>query len=305
MASIATKDRTKSSLSTIARSSPQLGSLACGILLLAFLPTLSRAAVAWSSNLDYSHGFIVPLFAVWYGWQKRDLIRASIAQRQSKVSVLGGCALILLGFMAVVLGMFSRVVAVEVTGLVSASWGIAWLAGGGACVRAIWPALLSLFFMVPIPGLLIDPIREQLQSISTTVGVFLLQTVGVAAQRAGTVIQLADAEVGVAEACSGLRILVSLFAVVFAVAVTIRRPTVEKIALVAMALPIAILINAIRIAVVAATVQYQPAWESNVHDLAGLLMIILAIGLVSLQLRFMKVLFDDSSGDKRNLHGSF
>ena len=73
------------------------------------------------------------------------------------------------------------------------------------------PAVLYLVFMVPLPGFLGRAMSQSLQSIATQSSVFSLQLLGVPAVAQGNVIHLSDQTLGVAEACSGLRMLYAIF----------------------------------------------------------------------------------------------
>ncbi|MEM6469694.1 MAG: exosortase/archaeosortase family protein [Planctomycetota bacterium] len=305
MSSVATTDRDQLHVEASGKLRLHPLSIPLALGLFAFVPTFFRASLAWLNNLDYSHGFVVPVFAAWLVWCRKQELHSAFEQRHSKWETSIGVVTLLAALILLVGATFARVVAAEVFAFVVAAWGFVLIAGGLSMVRVVWPATTSLFFMIPLPGLLIDPLREQLQSCSTSISVFLLQLFGVAAERTGMVIQLTTSQIGVAEACSGLRILVSLLAVIFAVAVLVNRPLIEKLLLGLTAIPIAILINSVRIALVAATVQYAPAWEATVHQIAGLTMILLAIALVSLQLRYTSSLFEVESEQGRRNGRSF
>ncbi|MCO8120610.1 exosortase/archaeosortase family protein [Stieleria sp. TO1_6] len=269
--------------------------LAASVIVLAtYASTLGQAMHAWSSDLDYSHGFIVPLVALVYCWQKWPAISAQVFRNQSGGAVALGIGLIVLSAILHGAGMYLRILAVELFSLIVLLAGAVLVWCGVSAFRRLFPAFLFLLFMIPIPGQIIGPLRDRLQQTATSVSVFALQTTGIPAASRGNVILLPDTEVGVAEACSGLRILVSLAALVSAIAMFIDRGPTEKFFLFASIIPIAILINAGRIALVAATAQYQPTWEHGVHDIAGMAMILVAIALIWLLLKFMDALLAPS-----------
>src|SRR5262249_50759240 len=135
-----------------------------------------------------------------------------------------------------------------------------------------------------------------LQTFATETSTFLLQTLGTPAVSEGNVILLNDVEIGVVEACSGLRMLVIFFALSTAVALVIRRPLWEKALLVSSAIPIALVVNVLRITVTgamhelasASTVITHEMANTVFHDLAGWLMMPAALGALALELVLLK-----------------
>src|SRR5262249_3698861 len=125
-------------------------------------------------------------------------------------------------------------------GLVLAAW-------GRPALAAAWPALAFLFFMVPLPGRLDKALAGPLQRVATLASPNVLQTLGFFAQSEGNVILLSDYELGVVEACSGLRMLTVFLATSAAVALLTPRSVRQRVIIVLSAVPIALLCNVIRI----------------------------------------------------------
>ena len=119
-------------------------------------------------------------------------------------------------------------------------------------MRWAWPTIVYVTFMVPIPDALSGWLRGPLMRLGTIASVYIINTMGIPAAKAGDVIQLQDTEVQVAEACSGLRMLMLFFAICVGAAFWLRqRPLWERIVVVISAPVIAVLANVIRIVVTA------------------------------------------------------
>ena len=128
-----------------------------------------------------------------------------------------------------------------------------------------------------------------LLAVATVAGTWLLQTLGFSAFAEGNVIRLGEVRIGVVEACSGLSMLLVFFALATAAILVTRRPLLDRILIVASAIPIAIGSNVVRITVTA--ILYKTAGSRIAdlvfHDLAGWLMMPLALGFLWAELRLL------------------
>src|SRR5262249_26497498 len=140
-------------------------------------------------------------------------------------------------------------------------------------------------------------LADPLQRVATIASTFLLQTIGLPAVAERNTILLNEAKLDVVTACSGLRMLVIFFALATAVALLIRRPIWEKCLVVASAAPIALASNVVRITVTGILQQSVGAEAAKAvfHDLAGWLMMPLALALLGLELRLLDLLFVEPS----------
>jgi exosortase len=261
------------------------------LMLVGYAGVFQRLVTIWWNKDDYGHGFAVPIVAAVYLWLRRDVIQASFNRSQPLPTLLIGIGFIVFAVVLRTAGILGRALPVEAFSIVPLAIGICCMLCGRDVILKILPACLFLVLMLPIPQQIAGPLRSNLQSVATSISVFSLQTMGVPAIARGNVIVLPDAEVGVAEACSGLRMIVSFTALVAAVTLFINRPLLERAVLLLAILPIAVIVNAWRVVVVSIATQYAPAWSETVHDWAGLLMMVLAAGLLWLLLKFMSVLF--------------
>lgn len=262
-----------------------------------FLPAVAIVAVLtvvyWSSmrmllhfwdTPDYSHGYLVPPFAAFLLWVRRDLFSmdnqggAWLGAILIFASALFFVAAGVLGFASI--GAFSLIPAIA---------GIVLMMGGWGMLRWSWPAILFLVFMIPLPVAIETMATQPLRRVGTMASTYILQTMGLPAIAEGNVIQLSDQKIGVAEACSGLRMLMSSAALAFGLAFMINRPLWERGLIVLSALPIAIITNVIRIVVTGICYEYfsAEAAEHFFHDLAGYFMMPIALGLLWLEMEIL------------------
>jgi exosortase len=157
--------------------------------------------------------------------------------------------------------------------------GLVLLLGGWRVLKWAWLSIAFLVFMIPLPVRVENALGPPLQSIATAVSTYCLQTLGFMAFADGFVIQLNEARIGVEEACSGLSMLITFIALSTAAALVVQRPLLDRIVLVASAIPVALLANITRITatgILHGTVGKQAA-STFYHDLAGWVMIPLAL----------------------------
>ncbi len=254
----------------------------------AYWPTLTGLAQIWATDPQYSHGMLVPLFSLALLWQRRAQL-ATVTLRPGWY----GVPFLALAAGMQVMGAYYYSPWLEQMSLLVALGGLCLSLGGWALVRAIGPAGAFLLFMVPLPGRLDKLLAHPLQRISTLASTNALQTFGLFAQSEGNVIILSDYELGIVEACSGLRMVMVFLATSTAVALMFRRSLVQRLLIVGSAFPIAILCNVIRIT--SSGVMHETAGHeiANLvyHDVAGWLMAPMALAFLGLELFLLRRLF--------------
>jgi exosortase len=244
----------------------------------------------WQNEPEYSHGFLVPVFALMLLWWRRDMV-GSIEFRGSLwgLPMLGLAAAIRWGSAYLYFDLL------DPASLLPCLLGIALLVGGWPAVRWVWPAVVFLGFMIPLPGFLAGRLSLPLQNLACTTSTYLLQTIGFPAAAQGNQIMLTDAQLGVVEACSGLRMLMTFLAVCTGAAFVLARPIWERLLIVASAVPIAIVSNVVRITATGVLHELSNAKlaEAVYHDFAGWLMMPLALGLLWLELALIGFLLKE------------
>jgi exosortase len=258
------------------------------LLLLAYFDMFALTSAAWSEGL-YSHGWLVPLFALgllWMRWEPFEAVPA--AERWIGVGLLAA-------------GLILRLVAAEYgkapydrLSFIPAIFGVFMMVGGLHVVRWAWPALGFLLFMFPLPSKLEQTVLLWLQRLATIASTFVLQTMGVSAYRQGNLIHMPGLEqpLTVADACSGLRMATIFVALAVAMVFIVERPWWDKLVILISAIPIALLVNIIRITLTG--LLYMWVGEGSElathlgHDWAGYFMMPLALIFLWLELQILE-----------------
>ncbi len=249
--------------------------LAVGI----FAPVLYHMVIHWRLVPDYSHGFIVAPLALYFAWERRaDLRRAPIDPSW------WGALPLALGALALTLGRLGVELMAMRTGFVLTLNGLVLLLLGRHVYRILAFPLLFLFLMVPLPQSLANTITFPLQLIATDLAMFPLYWLEIPALREGNIIHLAETQLLVAEACSGLRSVMALGTLGVVFAYFFRKSWGERILLVAATLPIAILVNAFRVALTGLLTHRlgEAAAEGVIHQTEGFFTFALAFALLLL-----------------------
>ncbi|MHB8973545.1 MAG: exosortase/archaeosortase family protein [Pirellulaceae bacterium] len=253
------------------------------VLVAVYWPSMRMLTTYWDTP-DYSHGFLVPFFAGFLLWVRRDMFKLD-DRRGSWV----GAALILASALFFVAAGVLGIRLIGAFSLLPALAGIVLMVGGWSMFRWAWPAIVFLGFMIPLPVALETMATQPLRRIGTLASTYILQTVGLPAVAEGNVISLSDYEIGVAEACSGLRMLMTSGALAFGLAFLIQRPLWERVIIVLSAVPIALITNILRIAITGLCFEFagKDLADHVFHNVAGWLMMPMAVGLLWLELAIL------------------
>ena len=269
-----------------------LGTLLALALFWAYGPTLAGLARAWSNDPQYSHGFLVPVFAAVVLWVRRP----QHPEVKFELSWWGLPWLLLASALRLTAAAFYHEW-LDALSLLPALAGVCVLLGGRPALRWAWPAVLFLVFMMPAPYQFEVALARPLQRFATVASTYLLQTLGLSAVSEGNVILIGDVKLGVVEACSGLGMLLTFFALSTAVALVLARNWTERLVLFASAVPVALAANVTRITVTGVLYVTAGGGIARVvyHDLAGWLMMPLALVLLWLELKFLGRLYVDAA----------
>jgi exosortase len=259
--------------------------LALALAAWAYWPTLAEMAARWAHDPQYSHGYLVPVFAVYLLWRRRQrLVREDL-----RPAAWGLGFLIAAMALWVVGGAYFHYAYLAHISVLPCLAGIVTLAGGRAALAWAWPAIAFLAFMVPLPHSWSLAMSAPMQTVATLSSTFLLQVLGRPAIAEGNVIQLNEIELGIVEACSGLRMLVVFFALSTAMALLIRKPLWERCLIAASAIPIAMASNILRIAITGLCYEMMgDAWGHRCHDLAGLVMPLIGMVFLGIEMLILK-----------------
>jgi exosortase len=254
----------------------------------AYWPTLIGLSRRWSEDPQYSHGYIVPFIALILLWHRRERFPewGGCIWWWGLIPLLGGAGLRLAA-------AWLHVDWIDAASLLVTLGGVCTLVGGPPLLRWAWPAGVILCFMLPLPYQAEVALAQPLQRIATVASTYALQTIGFPAVAEGNIIHIDDLRIGVLEACSGLGMLMTFFALSTAVALIVQRPLLERVILTVSAVPIGVCVNVARITATGILHKTVGSTVANAvfHDLAGWLMMPLALALLWLEMRYLYRLF--------------
>ncbi len=215
----------------------------------------ARLLPRWWNDPNYSHGFFVPLFSLFFLWEKRaDLLSAT--PRPSWL----GLPLLLFGVMVKLATAFYHSLFLSSASMVLTILGAVLLIWGREVFRITVVPLLFLLLMLPLPLPLYERVALPLQRLAAVASTTLLQGAGVPALCEGNVIELPERSLQVEEACSGIRSLTGFIALGVAFAYLARRPMWERVAIAASTVPISVLMNVVRVLFTALLAYWNLDW---------------------------------------------
>jgi exosortase D (VPLPA-CTERM-specific) len=278
---------------------PAAGFFWFGLCLVAALPLfwfgLTGLATAWARP-EYSHGPIIPLLSFYLYLRE---MRA-VPPPSEPVTDRGlGIAVIVVSLLLAAFGNLVQIGDFVFYALIVWTYGLILTCWGARRGWVFWPSVLHLVFMLPLPQFLYWKLNISLQFLSSEIGVWALGLTGVPVYLDGNVIDLGIYKLQVAEACSGLRYLFPIMSFSYVFAMLYRGPLWMRLALLVAAVPLAVGMNALRIAAIGVMVdRYGIAQaEGFLHVFEGWVIFLACIAMLFLLVLGLQRL----TGDRRPL----
>jgi exosortase len=241
----------------------------------------------WYTLPDYSHGFLVPLFAAYLVWDKRKVLSTTPVKQ-----TWAGIALVVFALVVLILGVYGVELFTARISFVMLLTGLIWTFFGGAMVRALRFPLLVLILAIPFPAIVFNQITFPLQLFASRIASEILPLLRVPVLLDGNVIRLPVMPLEVAEACSGIRSLMSLFTLAVFYGYFLERTTSRRVILALASIPIAVTANVFRIVGTGLCVQY---WDPDkalgfFHEFSGWVMFVISLACLYLVHRAMRLI---------------
>jgi len=266
--------------------------LLAGLLLWPYLPILIHLVGEWWQNPNFSHGFFVPLFSAFVVWQGRSTL-VRIVPRPSwwGLLILGfGLGVLVLGQMGaeLFLSRFSLLIVLAGLIVLFLGWGF---------FRALLFPWAFLVLMIPLPAIVFNQITFPLQLLASKVASTILQWLSVPVLREGNIIYLPAMPLEVAEACSGIRSLMSLATLAVIYGYLMERSNAVQVVLALASLPIAVAVNSLRVVITGLLVQY---WDPDkaqgfFHEFQGWLMFVASLTILYLLHRVIRLIWPEET----------
>jgi exosortase D (VPLPA-CTERM-specific) len=258
-----------------------LGFIAALLAAFAVRGALFELVRRWTTQEEYSHGFLIPLVTAWMLWTRRDALLASIGR-----PAWTGAVLILLAMLMHVIGALSAIFILSQMAFIMALLGIILAVGGFSLLRAAFVPIIFLVFAIPLPYFIDANLSLQLQLISSQLGVFFIRLFQIPVYLDGNIIDLGTYKLQVVDACSGLRYLFPLFSLSFLAAYLFHAPNWQRALVLLSSIPITIAMNGFRIGMVGVTVdRWGPRMAEGVlHFFEGWIIFIASALLLTLEI---------------------
>ena len=245
-----------------------------GLVCWLYAPILARLSHQWWTDPNFSHGFFVPVFAVYIVWQNREQLR--VIPREPSA---WGLTVVLLSLCTLILGVFGAELFLSRVSLIILIAGMVLFLHGWNMLRALVFPLAILVLMVPIPSIVLNQITFPLQILASKLSAWLLPLLGVPVLRQGNIINLPAMPLEVADACSGIRSLLSLTTLAIMYGYLLEKRISVRIALALASIPIAVAANGLRIVGTGLLVQYwdPDKAEGFFHAFSGWLIFVVSL----------------------------
>ncbi len=250
----------------------------------------------WINDGNWSHGFLIPLFSLYFLYSRRD----ELLSAPRKVNILG-LPILLLGIVQTLVGVYpiqnnwtSHV------GMIVTIFGMVLYLGGWRIIRVTWLPIVFLIFAMPIPETLYGQIALPLQNLAASASYVILKACGVVipgGPKASTLTLISVSgtpqPLVVAEACSGMRMLMAFLALGVAMAYLDDRPVWQRITLVVMGVPIAVVCNILRVVITSTMFVWDrpELGRDFMHSFTGMLMLIPALLMLLGLSRLLQALY--------------
>lgn len=252
---------------------------------------------SWRTVLDYSHGYLVIPLVCCFFWLRMDTYPGTTKRLEWL-----GLIPMFLAILARSIGSWYYMEAVEQWSFLLWIWGCVWFFYGNRVFLWALPVLIFLAFMFPLPDSVNYKMRDQLQPFAAQFGAFLLQLIGEPAMAVGKTIRHGTQELGVEAACSGLRFIISIAAIALGAVLLLRRSWLQNIIILVSAVPIALFVNASRIAMTGMLLNHAPEFlvryagegkspSAFADTFSGYVMIVVALLIFALFLFYLGRVF--------------
>ena len=242
-----------------------------------YFPTMVHLAAQWAHDSNFSHGFYVPLFSAFVIWHERGKLTALPLKPSWSGFVVIALAMVLL-----ITGQLGAELFLARVSLVLLIAGLVALFLGWNYLRAALFPWAFLLLMIPIPNILLNQIALPLQLLASRMASSVLPLFGVPVLREGNVLNLSVMSLEVAEACSGIRSLMSLVTLAIIYGYFAERRILVRILLALAAVPIAVASNSFRIIGTGLLVQFwsPDKAEGFFHTFQGWLIFVVSMLLL-------------------------
>ena len=250
---------------------------------------LAHLFLQWMNDSDFSHGIVVPIFALYVIWQDRKQLSAIVPAPSWT-----GLPLVVLSMIVLVLGVLGADIFLPRVSLLILLAGLVILFQGRKFFRAVLFPWAFLILMIPIPALIMNRITFPLQLLAAKLAAALLELVGIVVLLQGNILTLASGQqLDVAEACSGIRSLLTLITLAIIYGYFTETRKWMRVVLVCLTVPIAVVANSFRVFATGLLTHfgYIDGSEEVLHGLEGVLIFAVALMMLFAMHRLISLIW--------------
>lgn len=239
---------------------------------LAFFPVWKRLVLTWYNSGEYSHGFFIVPLCCYFIWRKKEVL-AEIPVQPS----LWGLVIIFVSLLIYLFAHFARILTLSSLSVVLLIAGIPIYFYGFLMFRHVLFPVFLLLFMIPIPAQIYSSLTVPLQLFASKVTVGILSLWNIPIFREGNVIHLPGQTLQIVDACSGLRSMITLLLLGAVLGYLTMQSYILRTVLFFSAIPIAILVNIIRVLLLIVAYYYfnYDLTTGTIHVVFGLIIFML------------------------------
>jgi exosortase len=249
------------------------------LVILLYYPEIRFMVNEWWTKHEYSHGFLIPLMSGYLIWRKRDLL-----SRLPVTANIGGFIILLTGIALLATGHVSHEPFIRRFSLLITIFGLVYFLQGKRILTILLFPLGYLLFMIPPPYILFKSIAVSLRFVSAKATYLIIKSFGIPIIQEGAVLQLPNINLTIADFCTGILSLISIFAIAVFYAYLTQKKLLKKILLIMIAVPIAIAGNIFRLVITVCLAYFygESALRSVIHQFHGTVNFIITLGLLML-----------------------
>jgi len=259
------------------------------LIVVVYFRVAIKLVTDWIEIEEDSAGLLIPFFVAYLLWVQRKELSAVPIRR-----TWAGIWLVALGVVFFFLGVFGADLFLARTSFLLLAAGIVWTLLGPAMLRQIKFILFICLLGIPLPVLVLSQLTFPLQTLASQVSSALLSLVGVPVLLEGHIIQLPAMQLEVAEACSGIRSLMSLFTIAVIYGYFLEKSVSRRVILALSSIPIAVVANSARIFGTGLCVQYWDPVKAMgfFHEFSGWLIFLVSLSCLYLVHMTMRLIGD-------------
>ncbi len=242
-----------------------------------YAPTVVWLWERWTLSVwHHAHGLLILPVIGYLVWRElRDL------RNQRRDASAWGFAILVIALVLQVLDAGMHTQLLSAVSLFLALPGLSLLFLGTERTKAILFPLVFLFFTLPIPLVLTEPLHMFLRQIATAASAFIVPKLGIPVYVDGTTLHIPNGALQVADACSGFSTLYASLAIACLTAYMCRDWR-RRILVLLVAAPVAVAANIVRVVLLVLSVHWYgiDVLNTSWHTISGLLTFAIALPII-------------------------